>query len=87
MEALEIINGKNYAIMLNLEEMDYGIQYCEEIFRKLKTTYPESKFIGLPRGLTIQEITLEEIKNIIKNLNEFKKQLEKKEKETKKEEQ
>lgn len=77
MEALEIINGKNYAIMLNLEEMDYGIQYCEEVFRKLKTTYPECKFIGLPRGLTIQEIDLEEIKNIIRNLNEFKKQLEK----------
>ena len=87
MDALEIINGKNYAIMLNLEEMDYGIQYCEEIFRKLKATYPESKFIGLPRGLTIQEFTLEEIKSIIRNLNEFKKQLEKKEKETKKEEQ
>lgn len=87
MEALELINGKNYTIMLNLEEMDYGIQYCEEVFRKLKTTYPECKFIGLPRGLTIQELTLEEIKNIIKNLNEFKKQLEKKEKETKKEEQ
>lgn len=85
MEALELINGKDYAIMLNLEEMDYGIEYCEEIFRKLKVAYPESKFIGLPRGLTIQEIDLEEIKNIIKNLNEFKKQLEKKEKEIKKE--
>ena len=86
METLELINGKDYAIMLNLEEMDYGIEYCEEIFRKLKVVYPESKFIGLPRGSTIQEINLEEIKNIIKNLNEFKKQLEKKEKEIKKEE-
>lgn len=86
MEAIELVNGKDYAIMLNLEEMDYGINYCEEIFRKLKVTYPESKFVGLPRGLTIQEITLEEIKNIIRTLNEFKKQLEKKEKEIKKEE-
>lgn len=87
MEKLEIINGKNYAIMLSLEEMDYGIQYCEEVFRKLKATYPECNFIGLPRGLTIQELTLEEIKSIIRNLNEFKKRLEKKEKEIKKEEQ
>lgn len=77
METLEIINGKDYVIMLNLEEMDYGIQYCEEIFRKLKATYPESKFIGLPRGLTIQELTLEEIKNIIRTLNNLKKQKEK----------
>lgn len=77
METLELINGKDYAIMLNLEEIDYGIEYCEEIFRKLEVTYPESKFIGLPRGFTIQEIDLEEIKNIIRNLNEFKKQLEK----------
>lgn len=86
METLELINGKDYAIMVSLEEIDYGIEYCEEIFRKLKVTYPESKFIGLPRGFTIQEIDLEEIKNIIRNLNEFKKQLEKKEKEIKKEE-
>lgn len=86
MEALEIINGKDYVITLSPEELDAGIHYYEEFFRKLRNQYPESKFMAFFSGMTIQELSLEDVKNMIRVLNEIKKKKEKEEK-TKKEEQ
>ena len=86
MEALEIVNGKDYVITLSPEELDAGIQYYEEFFRKLRNQYPESKFMAFFSGMTIQELSLEDVKNMIRVLNEIKKKKEKEEK-TKKEEQ
>lgn len=86
MEALEIINGKDYVITLSPEELDAGIHYYEEFFRKLRHQYPESKFMAFFSGMTIQELSLEDVKNMIRTLNEIKKKKEKEEK-IKKEEQ
>ena len=86
MEALEIVNGKDYVITLSPEELDAGIQYYEEFFRKLRNQYPESKFMAFFSGMTIQELSLEDVKNMIRTLNEIKKKKEKEEK-IKKEEQ
>lgn len=87
MEALEIVNGKDYVITLTPKELDAGIQYYEEFFRKLRSQYPESKFMAFFNGMTIQELSLEDIKVMIKELNEIKKKKEKEEKNIKKEEQ
>lgn len=87
MQQLEIVNGKDYVITLSPEELDAGIQYYEEFFRKLRSQYPESKFMAFFSGMTIQELSLEDIKVMIKELNEIKKKKEKEEKNIKKEEQ
>lgn len=87
MEAIELVNGKDYIIKLSPEELDFGIQYCEEFFRKLRSRYPESFFMAFFDGMTIEELTLEDIKKMIRELNEVKKKKEKEEKNIKKEEQ
>lgn len=84
MKQLEIVNGKDYVITLSPEELDSGIEYYEDFFRKLRNRYPESFFMAFFSGMTIEELTLEDIKNMIRELNKVKK---KKEKEHRKEEQ
>ena len=41
MEAIELVNGKDYVIKLSPEELDFGIQYCEDFLENCVVDIPK----------------------------------------------
>lgn len=58
------------AIVLTFDTKKYSLETCNSIYEKIKKEFPENKVVGIPKGITIE---VQSIDNLINYLEECKK--------------
>lgn len=69
-KALTLKNKDTDAIVLTFDTTKYNIPTCRSIYENIEKEFPENKIIGIPKGITVEVQTID---NLINYLEECKK--------------